>query len=102
MRLSSRRLNVTRFGVATAAAGRAAARGSLGSVSSEIKLMAPLPSFTRHDCADRAASQGAVFQHPRSESAAWRAKGRHGIVSPIIMPPHFRPRGALLGCDKTH
>src|SRR5258707_6843991 len=40
MRLSSKRLNVTRFGKTPAAAVRAAARFSLGSASSDIKIMA--------------------------------------------------------------
>jgi hypothetical protein len=39
MRLSSRRLNVTRLGNGPAAAWRAAARFSLGSASSDIELM---------------------------------------------------------------
>jgi hypothetical protein len=37
--LSSRRLNVTRFGGGLAVAARATARLSLGSVSSDIELM---------------------------------------------------------------
>src|SRR6185436_14369733 len=44
IRLSSRRLNVTRFGSGVAAAGRATARFSLGSVSSDIVLMERLLS----------------------------------------------------------
>src|SRR5881394_1904979 len=52
MRFSSRRLNVTRFGGAFAAAGRATARSSLGSVSSEMMLMERLLSSARHDRAD--------------------------------------------------
>src|SRR5579871_6407052 len=66
MRLSSRRLNVTRFDKAPAAAGRAAARASLGSASSEIKLMAhhQIHYTGPHDCADRSTPQGAALPHP--------------------------------------
>jgi hypothetical protein len=48
-------LNVTRLSWAGAAVWRAAARASLGSASSEIKLMERLLSFLSfagHDCAD--------------------------------------------------
>src|SRR5205823_14871581 len=47
MRLSSKRLNVTRLGRGPAAAMRAAARASLGSVSSDIELMERLLSSQR-------------------------------------------------------
>src|SRR5437764_11864692 len=47
MRLSSKRLNVTRLGRGPAAAIRAAARASLGSVSSDIELMERLLSSQR-------------------------------------------------------
>src|ERR1035437_1509368 len=49
IRLSSRRLNVTRPGKGPAAALRAAARLSLGSASSDIELMERLLSYLRHD-----------------------------------------------------
>src|SRR5215212_5992586 len=48
MRLSSKRLNVTRLGKGPAAAARTAARASLGSASSDIELMAP-PVVSRHN-----------------------------------------------------
>src|SRR5215204_1949523 len=75
IRLSSRRLNVTRFGGGVAAAARATARFSLGSVSSDVELMerllssqacsrsenrSPLFGARRgsHDCANRRTPQG--------------------------------------------
>src|SRR5579871_2902637 len=108
MRLSSRRLNVTRFVKAPAADWRAAARTSLGSASSEIKLMARLLSSTGHMIAPTeplrkggvtapclfGELRRAIFQPNRPVSP------RHGIVSPIIIRPYFRPAGALLDCDK--
>src|ERR1700738_468610 len=57
IRLSSRRLNVTRLGNGPAAALRAAARASLGSASSDIELMERLLSCQRHDCANCAPLQ---------------------------------------------
>jgi len=51
--LSSRRSKVTRLGGGFAAAGRAAARSSLGSVSSEIVLMEHLLITLRRSCSGR-------------------------------------------------
>src|SRR4051812_43112421 len=53
MRLSSRRLKVTRLGGGFAAAGRAAARSSLGSVFSDILLMQRLLITLRRSCFGR-------------------------------------------------
>src|ERR1700732_40113 len=125
MRLSSRRLNVTRFSKAPAAALRATARASLGSTSSDIELMAHLLSSQAwscsenrihfsgscrqgHDCADWPPPQegpggNTGFAAPASPLIPMRIEhlSRHRIVSGIIMPPHFRPPTALLNCDKN-
>src|SRR5580698_5592873 len=79
IRLSSRRLNVTRLGTGLgtgpAAACRAAARLSLGSASSDIELMgAPPLSSQRHDCANRA----------RLQEAQWRRHLKRGAVAPAL------------------
>src|ERR1700727_2622749 len=52
LRLSQRGLTFPRFDQAPAAAGRPAARASLGSVSSEIELMAHLLSSGRRHLPD--------------------------------------------------
>src|SRR5580704_10439104 len=91
MRLSSRRLNVTRFGTGPAAALRAAARTSLGSASSDIELMERLLSFKLHDCANCGPPQEAVTADlhaaecpriplRRKAACAIAAPARHGIV----------------------
>src|SRR5579872_5665311 len=128
MRLSSKRLNVTRLGTVPAAAWRAAARLSLGSASSDIVLMERLlPSqamifsktgfhfaLTRRRGRDhvsggmiaptRARCKGAVAAEsaPRPVTRAPKEAeiGRHGIVSGIIIPPHFCPAPALLNWEK--
>src|ERR1700681_2956732 len=64
IRLSSRRLNVTRLCWGPAAAVRAAARFSLGSASSDIELMKRLLSSGLHDCANRRTLQEALLQIP--------------------------------------
>src|SRR6267142_1505209 len=74
IRLSSRRLNVTRPGKGTAAAWRAAARLSLGSASSDIELMERLlscpvlschvMSCVRHDRANRGPLQEGLARAP--------------------------------------
>src|SRR5258708_23356095 len=95
MRLSSRRLNVTRLCWGPAAAVRAAARFSLGSASSDIELMKRLLSSKVHDRANRRTLQG-----PFANTVAGATDcpdlenpeiSGHGIVSGIILLPHFRP-----------
>src|ERR1700751_5015009 len=111
MRLSSKRLNVTRFGKAIAAAWRATARASLGSASSHVELIALLLSSGRHDCADRPPPiEGPWDCGRRPARKCSRARGIFGrtwvartvtsSLAGIIMPPHFRPSTALLNCDK--
>src|SRR5947208_1150480 len=107
MRSSSKRLNVTRLGKGPAAALRAAAWLSLGSASSDIELMLGLPSSQRHDCADSARPQegrGKTAWIRRQWDGARpcpaRQIRRHGLVSGIIIPPHFRPATAVLHCEK--
>src|ERR1700682_3791776 len=120
MRLSSKRLNVTRPGKAPAAALRAAARLSLGSASSDIELMRISCHYGHdlvpktglhfsgscrdlHDRADRPPLQEAPWQPERDSCAAdclgagGREKSRHGIVSgnhnTAQLPPSDRPAG---------
>src|SRR5258708_39628629 len=62
IRLSSKRLNVTRLGKGPAAALRTAARLSLGSASSDIELMGAPPVIHLHDRADRP-----PLQEPRGQ-----------------------------------
>src|SRR5258706_12304930 len=124
MRLSSKRLNVTRLGKALAAALRAAARFSLGSASSDIELMAhllvitgvilfrkPVSTFRDHcrelhDRADRRPLQEPAWQPQRdscgglSWSRSTRKKAVTGSLAKIIIPPNFRPATAQLDCDK--
>src|SRR6266478_1002502 len=95
IRLSSRRLNVTRLGKGPAAAERAAARLSLGSASSDIELMERLLSCHFSDMiaptapgCKRAAAASNAADRPR---CVRQETHRHGIVSGIIIPPHFRP-----------
>src|SRR5579864_147238 len=90
MRLSSRRLNVTRFGTAPTATWCAAARDSLGSRSSEIKLMVRLLAIFDDDMIAPTASlrKGRISVNP-----GWLSRFaltlladsdhpcRHGIVS---------------------
>ena len=113
MRLSSRRLKVTRFDKAPAASWRAAARASLGSASSEIKLMAHLlscPVMLRDMIAPTALLRKCGVIAPCSlrrsrnlqPSAESTSQRRHGIVSSIIIPPHLRPPRALLNWDKNY
>src|SRR5712675_525034 len=103
MRLSSRRLNVTRFGNWLAVAVRATARFSLGSVSSDIELIERLLSYHQHDCANRRAPQGAIGNTMKTATACPVSRGflSHGNVSGIILLPHFRPSPAPVGCEKT-
>ena len=104
----------------TLAALRAAARFSLGSVSSDIELMERLLSSQAwsgpeielakalrsgsclHDCANGRSPQGVMLR--TSPFVGKRRSGqktqRHAIVSAIIMPPHFRPPPAAPECDK--
>src|ERR1700733_7527329 len=74
IRLSSRRLNVTRLGTGPAAACRAAARRSLGSASSDIELMERLRCHLRDMIAPTAGGCkrriGAVTQ----KEAPWRRR----------------------------
>src|ERR1700692_1999350 len=97
MRLSSKRLNVTRLGKGPAAACRAAAWLSLGSASSDIELMESLLSCFLHHFANRARLQEGrsagwpEFARDGSSRTPLRAETcRHAIVSGIIIPPHFR------------
>src|SRR5450756_386515 len=80
-----------------------------------------LLSSERHDRANGARLQGGPWRaRPMTArgkivpGAAWKAptstgpfrcamahRGRHGIVSAIIIPPHFRQPTAVLDCDKT-
>src|SRR5256885_8896809 len=87
MRLSSNRLNVTRLGRGPAAAIRAAARASLGSVSSDIELMERLLSSQRV----------ILFFQSRFHVRLGGAPGRHHVS-------HDRanrawPQGALPACS---
>src|ERR1700682_1820649 len=100
MRLSSRRLNVTRFGWGPGAAVRAAARFSLGSASSDIELMKRLLSSKVYDCANRRTLQEALCKYRRRRSRLSAETWGHGIVSGIIFLPHFRPSTAPLPCEK--
>src|SRR5438132_311875 len=100
IRLSSRRLNVTRFGGGTAVAGRATARLSLGSVSSDIELMERLLSSNLHDCANRRRPQGAQIRREPRRRPDFAETSIHGIVSGILLLPHFRQPPAPLGCEK--
>src|ERR1700675_817260 len=85
MRLSSRRLNVTRLGKAPAAALRAAARTSLGSVSSDIELIAHLLVSTSMP----------LFRKPESILRYRGSSGRDHAVSDMIAPTGLRrKRGA--------
>src|ERR1700736_1639252 len=126
MRLSSKRLNVTRPGKAPAAALRAAARLSLGSASSDIELMRISCHYGHdlvpktglhfsgscrdlHDRADRPPLQEAPWQPERDSCAAdcLGAGGREkkavtGSLAEIIIRPNFRPATALLDCDKRN
>src|ERR1700730_18309502 len=103
MRLSSKRLNVTRLGKGPAAAWRTAARASLGSASSDIELMLHLLSCDRHDRADRPPPQEGLGERARivtrrtSETLIQPGTCRHGIVSrnhnTALLPPSDRPAG---------
>src|SRR6202035_318524 len=108
MRLSSKRLNVTRLGKGPAAACRAAAWLSLGSASSDIELMERLLSCRVHDCANgarlqegRSAGRPEFARDGSSRTPVLPETCRHAIVSGIIIPPHFRLPTALLNCDNT-
>src|ERR1700722_677053 len=91
MRLSSKRLNVTRPGTAPAAALRAAARLSLGSASSDIELMKRLLSChlddmiapTGHRCKRAAAGAPNPCRGGLSVARIRTETPRHGIVSGI-------------------
>src|SRR6266404_2517715 len=107
MRLSSKRLNVTRLGKAPAAALRAAARFSLGSASSDIELMAHL--LLSGDMIAPTARRRKRPRGNRSEIPARRIvlgpvdaekKAVTGSLAEIIIPPNFRPATALLDCEK--
>src|SRR4029453_19377440 len=117
IRLSSRRLNVTRFGGGTAVAARATARFSLGSVSSDIELMERLLSQACSRSENRSPLFGSMPGVHMIALTAGRRKGCkykgnragrpgipeisiHGIVSGILLLPHFRQPPAPLGCDK--
>src|SRR5258708_25532423 len=107
MRLSSRRLNVTRLCWGPAAAERAAARFSLGSASSDIELMKRLLSSKVKDCANRRRLQEALCRYRRRRDRLSIVPTfedpetlGHGIVSGIILLPHFRPSTAPLPCEK--
>src|SRR5215212_6456786 len=117
MRLSSRRLNVTRFGGGVAVAVRATARFSLGSVSSDIELMERLLSS---QACSRSENRSPLFGARRGHMIALTAGRRkgvqiqrkpprmprhaetsiHGIVSGILLLPYFRQPPAPLGWDK--
>src|ERR1700681_1586829 len=109
MRLSSRRLNVTRLGNGPAAALRAAARASLGSASSDIELMERLLviSRNRHDranCGPLQEGRGEGLPLPRVTDCPPDlnpASGQSvtGSLAEIIIPPNFRPATALLDCE---
>src|SRR5271157_3239102 len=88
MRLSSKRLNVTRLGAGPAAAIRAAARASLGSASSDIELMERLLSYWIHDCANDARLQG-------GRSAEASGFGRDGSVPRLHSGPEYCVTGTL-------
>src|SRR5664279_3851811 len=90
MRLSSRRLNVTRLGVGPAAATRAATRASLGSASSDIELMERLLSCKIHDRANRARLQGV-----RGGRIDVRARRIAPLAGPETPPAMARPRVQL-------
>src|SRR5437764_13401721 len=81
IRLSSRRLNVTRIGGGTAVAERATARFSLGSVSSDIELMKRLLSSYLHDRANRRALQG--VQNTREPRRMTRFHGKHRLTGSL-------------------
>src|ERR1700722_6144682 len=106
IRLSSKRLNVTRFGTGPAAALRTAARASLGSASSDTELIEPslmerLLSSRRHDCANRARPQG-VGGKAAPDSGATNGPGpkpkapsrdRERNLKTAQLPPIDRPFG---------
>src|ERR1700730_9156089 len=108
IRLSSKRLNVTRLGKGPAAELRTAAPYSLGSASSDVELMERLLlSSQRHDRADCLPAQEAADN--RAEINARRIvraprPGKKcsvtGSLAEIIIRPNFRPATALLDCDK--
>src|SRR6185369_7421146 len=109
IRLSSRRLNVTRFGGGTAVAVRATAGFSLGSVSSDVELMErllkPVPIFREHAEADMIAltagrRKGVQIQRKPLRGPTSRETSIHGIVSGILLLPYFCQPPAPLGCDK--
>src|SRR6266446_2029134 len=81
IRLSSRRLNVTRFGGGIAVAARATARFSLGSVSSDIELMQRLLSSDLYDCANRRTPQGGV--NAREPRRTTRFQGKHRFTGSL-------------------
>jgi hypothetical protein len=88
IRLSSKRLNVTRAGKGLATALRAAARLSLGSASSDIEPIERLLSYWVHDRADCLPPQGGFRQPGRDYCAtdcpmdpARQKMQRHEIVS---------------------
>src|ERR1700730_2690580 len=103
MRLSSRRLNVTRLGKGPAAAVRTAARLSLGSASS-IGLMGAPPGirtiWSRRPAAAARAPSAAALKFLRGGFSASPKAPVTGSLAEIIILPHFRPATALLGCDK--
>src|ERR1700742_3858021 len=97
IRLSSRRLNVTRLGEGPAATVRAAARLSLGSVSSDIELMRVSCHLTYMAAPTdlRRKRRRCLCQRPTP--GIQPEAQRHGIVSGIHntapLPPIDRPSG---------
>src|SRR5579871_1201706 len=90
MRLSSRRLNVTRFGTAPTATWCAAARDSLGSRSSEIKLMVRLLAIFGDDMIAPTAAlrkgriSVALAGSGDSPLHFWRIQAAHTVTGSLV------------------